>query len=125
MLLGGRLLSGCDRVHPQSVVGPSRTREASTLLHSCIVGAGALNRFEAATAQAGGHHTPTGWYLVVLIVIGLLYVAWRAGRLGKLRGVGGRMGLRRELKGVRISPIALVPTLLLAIVVVVLLIDHS
>lgn len=75
-------------------------------------------------AAAKHHGAPTGWFLVMLIVIAILYVGWRAGRFGKLRGVVGGLRLRGRLKGVRLRPIALLPTALLLIVVAALVVNH-
>lgn len=77
------------------------------------------------TAPTSHHHTPTGWFLAILIALALLYVAWRMGRLAKLRSLAGVLRLRGELKGVRVRPVALLPTALLLVVVVALLINHS
>jgi cytochrome c biogenesis protein CcmG/thiol:disulfide interchange protein DsbE len=77
------------------------------------------------TAPTNHHHTPTGWFLAILIALALLYVAWRMGRLGKLRSLTGVLRLRGELKGVRVRPVALLPTALLLVVVVALLLNHS
>ena len=75
------------------------------------------------------HSTPTGWFLLVLVLLALLYFLWRSGRLRTLfAGVGERRtaGARRRLlpDGVQIRPIALLPMALLLIVVVVLVISH-
>ena len=75
-------------------------------------------------SHLSGHETPTGWLLVLLVLLALLYLGWRTGRLGKLRSLLGGLKLRSDLKGVRIRPIALVPTVLLVIVVVLLAISH-
>ena len=75
-------------------------------------------------AARGGHQTPTGWFLAILIVLALLYVGWRTGRLGKLRSGFAGLRLRSELKGIRIRPIALVPTALLVIVIILLVVNH-
>jgi hypothetical protein len=77
-----------------------------------------------AATHGSGHQAPTGWLLVILIVLGLLYLGWRTGRLGKLRSAAGGLRLRGELKGIRISPLALVPTALLLIAIALLLITR-
>jgi cytochrome oxidase Cu insertion factor (SCO1/SenC/PrrC family)/thiol-disulfide isomerase/thioredoxin len=71
------------------------------------------------------HKNPTGWFLAALILLALLYVGWRSGAIRKLLAAVGRARLRGELKGVRIRPIALLPTLLLLIIVVALVINHA
>jgi cytochrome oxidase Cu insertion factor (SCO1/SenC/PrrC family)/thiol-disulfide isomerase/thioredoxin len=71
------------------------------------------------------HKLPSGVFLVVLIVILLLYVGWRSGRLRKLqlrRAIPRRWSLP---KGLRVRPIALLPTVLLAVVVAALIINES
>ncbi len=77
-----------------------------------------------AVASTTHHRGATGWFLVLLIVLGILYVGWRSGTLGRLGADLGRMRLRGELRGVRIRPIALLPSLLLLIVLAILLIEH-
>jgi hypothetical protein len=78
----------------------------------------------AALTTSNHHKTPTGWLLVLVIALALLYLAVRTGRLGKLRGLVRGLRARGELRGVRVGPAALVPTALLLIVVAVLLITH-
>ncbi|HWF55311.1 MAG TPA: hypothetical protein VG223_11810 [Solirubrobacteraceae bacterium] len=75
------------------------------------------------------HSTPTGWFLLVLVLLVLLYFLWRSGRLRTLfAALGARRmaGTRRGLlpAGVQIRPIALLPMALLLIVVAVLVISH-
>ncbi|MGH7211365.1 MAG: hypothetical protein ACREF1_07890 [Acetobacteraceae bacterium] len=70
------------------------------------------------------HRTPTGPLLVVVIVLALLYVAWRTGRLRRLRGLSGAARLRSELTGLRIRPLAFLPLTVLVIVAALLLILH-
>jgi len=77
------------------------------------------------TTPTNPHKTAAALFLALLIVLALLYVGWRTGRLGKLRSAVGVMRLRGELRGVRVRPIALLPTALLLVVVVALLINHS
>lgn len=72
---------------------------------------------------ASHHRLPTGGLLVVLVLLALLYLGWRTGRLGGLRRYlharrAGGGGLWPE--GVRIGPLALLPTALLLIVVLLL-----
>jgi cytochrome oxidase Cu insertion factor (SCO1/SenC/PrrC family)/thiol-disulfide isomerase/thioredoxin len=71
------------------------------------------------------HKAPVGWFLALIIVLALLYLLWRMGHLGKLRSVTGVLRLRGELRGIRVRPVALLPTVLLLVVVVALLINHS
>jgi hypothetical protein len=71
------------------------------------------------------HRAPALWFVAVLVLIGLLYWGWRTGRLGRLRSAARVARLRSELAGVRLRPVALVPTALLVIVVVVLVITGS
>jgi hypothetical protein len=78
----------------------------------------------AAAASTTHHRGATGWFLALLIVVGMLYVAWRSGALGRWWAGAGRMRLRGELKGIRIRPAALIPSLVLLIVVVLLLTEH-
>ncbi len=77
-----------------------------------------------AAAPSIHHRGATGWFLALLIVVGLLYLAWRSGALGRWWAHAGRMRLRGELKGIRIRPVTLLPSLVLLIVVVLLLIEH-
>ena len=74
------------------------------------------------------HHT-TGWFLAAMVLLVLLYVLWRSGRLRKLiDAIGERRmaGPRRGLlpAGVHVRPVALLPLALLLIVVAVLLVAH-
>ncbi len=108
MLLRGRLSSGRDRVHPLSVVAGPYTQAVRLAA-------------AASTTQSRG---ATGWFLALLIVVGLVYVAWRSGALARWWAGARRMRARGELKGVRVRPAALIPGLLLLIVVVLLLIEH-
>jgi hypothetical protein len=75
------------------------------------------------------HKTPAGWFGAVVVLLVVLYVLWRSGRLSKLidaigerRMSGAGRGVLPE--GVHVRPVALVPLALLVIVVVVLLIAH-
>lgn len=70
------------------------------------------------------HQIPSGPVLAVLIVIAILYVGWRTGRLGRLRAGARASRLISDLRGQRLSPFSFVPLALLVIVVVVLLIAH-
>ncbi len=70
------------------------------------------------------HKAPTGPVFAVVIFLTLLYVAWRTGRLKGLRSTASALRTRGALEGVKVRPLALLPTLLLVIVVVVLLIAH-
>ena len=71
------------------------------------------------------HHQAPGIVLVmVIVVLGLLYVAWRTGRLRGRRPLLGVSRAREELKETRISPFTLVPLALLVIVVIVLILAH-
>jgi hypothetical protein len=87
--------------------------------------------FAPLLASAGHtrHSTPTGWLLVVLVLLVLLYFLWRTGQLRTLfTALGARTaaGARRRLlpEGVQLRPIALLPMALLLIVVAVLVISH-
>ena len=63
--------------------------------------------------------------LVLPIAVAVLYFAWRIENvLAKLRTAARGLMLRGELRGIRISPLALVPTALLLIVIVVLVITR-
>jgi hypothetical protein len=77
-----------------------------------------------AAAITHAHRSPGGLLLIVIVALALLYIAWRNGRLGNLRGTLRTLGLRRELQEHRISPFSLVPLGVLLIVVVVLVIAH-
>ena len=75
------------------------------------------------------HATPTGWFLLVVVLLVALYVLWRSGRLRKLidavgegRAVRGGRGLLPE--GVHVRPVALLPLALLLLVIAVLVISH-
>jgi len=76
----------------------------------------------AIATTGGGHQTPSGWFLVLLIAVVLLYIAMRSGRLRRAWNAVGAWKLRGGLRGVRVSPLALLPTLLLLIVIAWLLI---
>ncbi len=67
------------------------------------------------------HAAPSGWFLVLLVVLGLLYVAWRSGRLRNIRWPFAG-GAAREWwwTGVRLRPAAFVPSILLLIALAVL-----
>ncbi len=66
------------------------------------------------------HKLPSGVLLAVILGLLLLYVAWRTGRLRGLR-------VRRldMLRGARPSPLALLPTVLLVLVIAVLLLRSA
>jgi hypothetical protein len=75
------------------------------------------------------HATPAGWFLAVVVLLVLLYVLWRSGRLRRLidaigehRTAGAGRGLLPE--GVHVRPVALLPLALLLIVIAVLVISH-
>jgi hypothetical protein len=72
------------------------------------------------------HHrgATSGWLIALLVVLGLLYVGWRSGALRRIGADVGRMRPGRELRGLRIRPITLLPSLALLIVVLVLVIEH-
>jgi len=78
-----------------------------------------------AATPSNHHQTPTAWFVALLILLLLVYVGWRSGRLRRLRGVVGVMRVRSELRGVRVRPVALLPTVLLAVVVVALLVNQG
>ena len=100
----------------------------------CNCGAGSSRketRARAVTASIGHTHhtTPAGWFVAVVVLLVVLYVLWRSGRLRKLvdaigerRMSGAGRGALPE--GVHVRPVALVPLALLLIVIVVLLIAH-
>ena len=77
-----------------------------------------------ASALLKHHRSPTGVLLLVLIVLVVLYFAWRLGHVGKLRGAFRLARLRADTRGLRIRPMSFVPLLVLVIVVLVLLIAH-
>ncbi len=93
----------------------TRARVYTALVHSAAVR-------PAVTASTTHHGGATGWFLGLLIVVGLLYVGWRSGTLSRWGSDLRRIRLSGELKGVRIRPLALLPTLVLLIVVALLLI---
>jgi hypothetical protein len=75
------------------------------------------------------HATPAGWFLAVVVLLVLLYILWRRGRLrrlldaiGERRGTGSGRGLLPE--GVHVRPVTLLPLALLLIVIAVLVISH-
>jgi heme A synthase len=78
----------------------------------------------AGTALHYQHRAPGGVLLLVLIVLAILYVAWRTGRLRGLWSLARARSLRSEVRDHRISPLALLPLAVLVIVVVILLIAH-
>jgi cytochrome oxidase Cu insertion factor (SCO1/SenC/PrrC family)/thiol-disulfide isomerase/thioredoxin len=91
-------------------------------------------------AGPGKHKLPTGWFAVFLIVVGLLYVGYRTGRLrttiDRLRSTGGYATDRDRSKpaagsdrgglfGLGISPFALIPSAFLLIVVVIVIVSSA
>jgi hypothetical protein len=76
------------------------------------------------------HATPGGWFLAVVVLLVVLYLLWRSGRLRKLldaigeRRTAGATGRRLLPEGVHVRPVALLPLALLLIVVAVLVISH-
>lgn len=78
----------------------------------------------AAVGHISHHQVPKGPLLAVLVVLALLYVAWRAGRLRVLRSRPTAAGVRGGLRDLNLRLTALLPTLVLVIVIVVLLIAH-
>jgi len=74
---------------------------------------------------AATHYAQTAVFVAVVILLALLYVGWRTGRLGKLRGAAARLRLRNEMKDVRIRPVTLLPLALLLIVIVLVLISQK
>jgi cytochrome c biogenesis protein CcmG/thiol:disulfide interchange protein DsbE len=88
--------------------------------------AGSPEPAAASSKQITNHHkTPTGWFLALIIFLAVLYVGWRTGRLGKVRGAVRVRLLRNELRDVRIRPVALLPSLLLVVVLVALLLNQG
>jgi uncharacterized membrane protein YidH (DUF202 family) len=77
-----------------------------------------------AAALEHHHHAPTGVLLVVLIMLALLYVALRTGRLGRLRGLSRARMPRIDPRRLGVSRFALVPLVILAIVVLLLVLGH-
>jgi cytochrome c biogenesis protein CcmG, thiol:disulfide interchange protein DsbE len=82
------------------------------------------------------HQLPTGWFAVLLIIVGLLYVGYRTGKLrliiDRLRHQGGyaidpdsgkpaTSADRGGLFGLGISPFALIPSAFLLVVVIVVI----
>jgi hypothetical protein len=84
----------------------------------------------ALASTAHPHHaTRAGWFLAVVVLLVLLYILWRSGRLRRLldaiaerRGSSSGRGLLPE--GVHVRPIALLPLTVLLIVIAVLVISH-
>lgn len=73
------------------------------------------------------HQTPSGFLLAAVVLLLLLYIGWRSGRLRSVRNAvrALRLGHRnRALEGIRLRPAALLPTVLLAIVIVLLLLTQ-
>lgn len=70
------------------------------------------------------HQRPSGALLAALIVLAVLYIGWRTGRLRRLRSGIRASRLRADLREHRFSPVSFIPLALLVIVVVVLLIAH-
>lgn len=75
-------------------------------------------------ATAAHHTTPSGVFLVVVIVLVLLYVGWRTGRLRRLRTLAVFTRARHDLGGVRIRPLSFVPLAVLLIVIAVIVLAH-
>jgi len=82
-------------------------------------GATSADTAAKATTAATHHKLPTGVLLAVIVALLLLYIALRTGRLRKLNPRG-----LISLRGVRVTPIALLPTALLAVVVAALAINQ-
>lgn len=75
----------------------------------------------AATQAARQKSTSVAVFLA-LILFAALYIAWRSGWL-RNRPAGGRVrALRADLRDLKVSPLALVPTLVLVVVLVLLLV---
>lgn len=71
------------------------------------------------------HRAPSGWLLLVIVLLVLLYVAFRTGRLGKLSNALRDGRVRGPKRRLQVSPLALLPTAVLVIVIVVLLLTHG
>ncbi len=94
--------------------------------------ASAAQSGSGAHANRNPHKFPTGVYGLVVILLGLLYITWRTGKLKvliksirtpttyvKRRDSEDCEGKRKGLFGLGISPFALVPSIFLVIVVII------
>jgi hypothetical protein len=77
------------------------------------------------------HATRSGWFLAVVVLLVVLYILWRSGRLRRLldairesRGAGAGSGRGLLPEGVHVRPVALLPLALLLIVIAVIVISH-
>jgi len=77
-----------------------------------------------AAARSGGHQGASTAVFIVIILFAVLYIAWRAGWLRGPAGGSRLRAWRADLREIRVSPLALVPMLLLVAVVVILLLGH-
>ena len=107
---------------PGANVGAQGGEVAAGTTSAPVHGGGAVSPASGApsrgTVGRTGHGHPDAVLIVIAAVLLLAYIGWRRGiRLPKLR--------RGSLRGVRVKPIALLPTALLAIVVVALVLNRS
>ena len=77
------------------------------------------------------HATRAGWFFAVVVLLVVLYVLWRSGRLrrlldaiGERRGAGAESGRGLLPEGVHVRPVTLLPLALLLIVIAVIVISH-
>ena len=75
-----------------------------------------------AAARAAPQAAGSATVFVALMLLALSYIAWRAGWLRNRPGGGRLRALRADLRDLRVSPLALVPTLVLVVVLVLLLV---
>ncbi len=125
-------VAGVDRIEAAARV------EKSALVGSAGVGGGSSSKARSTSvsqpATVSGHtgqvsptrhHPVTRWLLALLILLTLLYVAWRSGGIKKLWTGVGKARLRDGLGDIRIRSVVLLPTALLAVVVAALLVNQS
>lgn len=77
-----------------------------------------------ATVHGGRPQTASSAVFIAIMLLAVIYIAWRAGWLRSRRGGSRLRAWRADLRDLEVKPLALMPMLILVVVVVILLVAH-
>ena len=76
-----------------------------------------------AATRSGRPQTASSAVFIAIILLAVLYIAWRAGWVRNQTSGSRLLAWRADLRDLHVSPLALIPTLIL-VVVIILLVAH-